>query len=229
MDVERLRQRVGEIRDRIHRAGGVGVQLVAVTKTWGADAMIGAHEVGCDGVGENYAQELIRKIALVPPSQRLPVHFIGQMQTNKVKLLIDTVDVWQSVDRASLVDELIKRSRLCAKTTPTSIMLQVNTTGESTKAGCDPADVPTLLTRAVEGGLLVSGLMTIGPTNGEVDLTRRAFRLLGELADAHGLVERSMGMSGDFEIGVELGATLVRVGTALFGERPSGLTPNEIK
>ncbi|MHB1129584.1 MAG: YggS family pyridoxal phosphate-dependent enzyme [Ilumatobacteraceae bacterium] len=229
MDVERLRQRVGEIRDRIHRAGGVGVQLVAVTKTWGAEAMIGAHEVGCDGVGENYAQELIRKIALVPPSRRLPVHFIGQMQTNKVKLLIDIVDVWQSVDRASLVDELIKRSRLRAKTTPTSIMLQVNTTGESTKAGCDPADVPILLARAVEGGLLVSGLMTIGPTNGEVGLTRRAFRLLGELADAHGLVERSMGMSGDFEIGVELGATLVRVGTALFGERPSGLTPNEIK
>lgn len=229
MDVELLRQRASEIRDRIRRLGGVGVQLIAVTKTWGAEAMIGAHEVGCDGVGENYAQELIHKVALVPPSQRLPVHFIGQMQTNKVKMLIDIVDVWQSVDRASLVDELIKRSRLRVKPEPASIMLQVNTTGESTKAGCDPADVSTLLARAVEGGLLVSGLMTIGPTSGEVDLTRRAFRLLGELADAHGLVERSMGMSGDFEIAVELGATLVRVGTALFGERPSRLMPNEIK
>lgn len=229
MDVELLRQRASEIRDRIRRLGGVGVQLIAVTKTWGAEAMIGAHEVGCDGVGENYAQELIHKVALVPPSQRLPVHFIGQMQTNKVKMLIDIVDVWQSVDRASLVDELIKRSRLRVKPEPASIMLQVNTTGESTKAGCDPADVSTLLARAVEGGLLVSGLMTIGPTSGEVDLTRRAFRLLGELADAHGLVQRSMGMSGDFEIAVELGATLVRVGTALFGERPSRLMPNEIK
>lgn len=229
MDVELLRQRVGEIRDRIHRAGGVDVQLIAVTKAWGADALIGAHEVGCDGVGENYAQELIDKIALVPPAQRLPIHFIGQLQKNKVRSLIDIVDVWQSVDRASLVDELIKRSCASVRSTSSCIMLQVNTTGEPAKAGCGPADVSALLARALEGGLQVCGLMTVGPTSGEVGRTRQAFRLLGELADAHGLVERSMGMSGDFEIAVEHGATLVRLGTVLFGERPSRLTSDEIK
>lgn len=229
MDVELLRQRVGEVRDRILRAGGVDVQIIAVTKAWGADAMIGAQLVGCDGVGENYAQELIHKIALVPPSQRLPIHFIGQVQTNKVKSLIDIVDVWQSVDRVSVVDELIKRSRSRVRANAASIMLQVNTTGERTKAGCDPADVSTLLARALEGGLRVCGLMTIGPTSGEVGPTRRSFRLLAELADAHGLAERSMGMSGDLEIAVEQGATSIRVGTALFGERPSRPTADGIK
>jgi hypothetical protein len=220
---------VGEIRDRIHRAGGVDVKIIAVTKTWGAEAMIGAHTVGCDGVGENYAQELIRKVALVPLSLRLPIHFIGQVQTNKVKSLINIVDVWQSVDRISVVDELVKRSGVRVKPNATRIMLEVNTTGELTKGGCDPAEVSTLLACAREGGLEVCGLMTVGPTNGDVDLTRRAFRLLAELADDHELAERSMGMSGDFEIAVEQGATLVRVGTALFGQRPSGLTANEIK
>ena len=229
MDVELLRQRVGEIRDRIRRAGGVGVQLIAVTKTWGAEAIIGAHVVGCDGVGENYAQELIHKVALVPPSQRLPVHFIGQMQTNKVKSLIDIVDVWQSVDRTSLVDELIKRSRFRTNAQSASIMLQVNTTGESTKAGCEPGAVSRLLVRARDGGLQVRGLMTIGPTSGEVHHTRQAFQLLSHLADEHELAERSMGMSSDFEIAVEQGATSVRIGTALFGERPSQPSPNEIK
>lgn len=229
MDVELVRQRFDKIRARILLAGGEGVQIIAVTKTWGPDAMIAAHLVGCDGVGENYAKELLQKVALVPPSQRLPVHFIGQMQTNKVKLLIDTVNVWQSVDRISLMDELTKRSQSRVKAEAPVIMLQVNTTGEPSKAGCNPAEVPHLLTRAREDGLLVKGLMTIGPTNGEVDRTRRAFRLLGEIADEHGIRERSMGMSGDFEIAVELGATLVRVGTALFGERPSRPALNEIK
>lgn len=214
MDVDQLRNRFGEIRRRIDQLGGTGVQIVAVTKTWGADAMIGAHEIGCDGVGENYAQELVHKLELVEPSQRLPIHFIGRIQTNKVKVLIDKVNVWQSVDRASVVDELIKRSVQAA------IMLQVNSTDEPSKAGCDPTEVPKLLARARAGGLTVSGLMTIGPTSGDEDHTRRAFGLLSDLADELGLPEKSMGMSGDFEIAVEQGATLVRVGTALFGQRP---------
>ncbi|MEO5975044.1 MAG: YggS family pyridoxal phosphate-dependent enzyme [Ilumatobacteraceae bacterium] len=221
MDVDQIRLRADEIRERIRVRGGVGVQLVAVTKSFGSDAMIAAHRAGCDGVGENYAQELLQKVALVDPMQLLPIHFIGQIQRNKVKALVDIVDVWQSVDRDSLVDELIKRSALRVKAHVVSIMLQVNTTGESTKAGCDPAEVPALLSRARAGGLRVSGLMTIGPTSGDANETRRAFGLLRNLADESGLPERSMGMSGDFEIAVEQGATLVRVGTALFGQRPS--------
>ncbi|MEO8362948.1 MAG: YggS family pyridoxal phosphate-dependent enzyme [Ilumatobacteraceae bacterium] len=216
MDVKQLRSRFDDIRRRIDRLGGTGVQIVAVTKTWGPDAMIGAHEVGCDGVGENYAQELLHKLEQVATDQRLPVHFIGRIQTNKVKALIDKVDVWQSVDRAQVVDELIKRSDKPG----TPIMLQVNTTDESSKAGCDPGEVQKLLARARRGGLVVNGLMTIGPTSGEGERTRHAFALLSKLADEFGLPEKSMGMSEDFEIAVEQGATLVRVGTALFGQRP---------
>lgn len=221
MDADKIRQRVGEIRERIRVLGGVDVQLVAVTKSLGADAMIAAYDLGCDGVGENYAQELIEKVALVAPTQRLPLHFIGQIQRNKVKALMDIVDVWQSVDRSKVVDELIRRSSLRVKAQLPSLMLQVNTTGESTKAGCEPKEVGKLLTQARLGGLHVTGLMTIGPTNGNADLTRRAFGLLRDIADESGLPERSMGMSGDFEIAIEQGATLVRVGTALFGQRPS--------
>lgn len=221
MDADQIRQRVGEIRKRIRALGGVDVQLIAVTKSWGADAMSAAYEAGCDGVGENYAQELIQKVTLVDSTQRLPVHFIGQIQRNKLKALVDFVDVWQSVDRSTIVDELVRRSPLRAKPQMPSIMLQVNTTGESTKAGCEPTEVPKLLTRARLGGLQVTGLMTIGPTNGNADLTRRAFGLLRDLADESGLPERSMGMSGDFEIAIEQGATLVRLGTVLFGQRPS--------
>lgn len=229
MDADEVRQRVGETRERIRVLGGIDVQLVAVTKSWGAEAMSAAYEAGCDGVGENYAQELIRKVNLVAPTQRLPVHFIGQIQRNKLKSLMDIVDVWQSVDRDTIVDELIRRSTLRVKAQLPSIMLQVNTTGELTKAGCEPTEVPKLLTRARSGGLQVVGLMTIGPTNGNADHTRRAFGLLRDLADESGLPERSMGMSGDFEIAIEQGATLVRVGTALFGQRPSRLSPDEIK
>ena len=229
MNRELLHRRVAEVRVRIQRAGGVGVQLIAVTKTWGADAMLGAYDTGCDGLGENYAQELIHKIAFVAPARRLPVHFIGHLQKNKVKLLIDIVDVWQSIDRASIVDELIKQYRASAKTPAPIIMVQVNTTGEPSKSGCDQADVSTLLARAQAGGLRVCGLMTIGPTSGEIVEVRRAFKLLGELADFHGLVERSMGMTADFELAVELGATSVRLGSALFGERPSQPMADEIK
>lgn len=221
MDGKQLRSRFDDIRRRIDRLGGTGVQIVAVTKTWGPDAMIGAHEVGCDGVGENYAQELLHKLEQVAPDQRLPVHFIGRIQTNKVKALIDKVDVWQSVDRAQVVDELIKRSDNAGSPSGgAAIMLQVNTTGESSKAGCDPSEVQKLLTRARGGGLTVNGLMTIGPTSGDDARTRHAFALLSDLADEFGLPEKSMGMSEDFEIAVEQGATLVRVGTALFGQRP---------
>ncbi len=221
MDADQIRLRVGEIRERIRVLGGVDVQLVAVTKSWGAQAMVAAYHAGCDGVGENYSQELVHKVALVDPTLRLPIHFIGQIQRNKVKALIDIVDVWQSVDRAAVVDELILRSSASVRDKSSSLMLQVNTTGERSKAGCDPSEVEGLLNRARAGGLQVTGLMTIGPTSGEADQTRRAFGRLRELADEWGLPERSMGMSGDFEIAIEQGATLVRVGTALFGQRPS--------
>jgi len=217
LDIGKLRDRLGLIRERVTRGGGTDVKIVAVTKTWGAEALIAAHEVGCDGVGENYAQELLAKIVDVKAEHRLPVHFIGQLQTNKVRQLLDVVDVWESVDRASLVDELVKR--YVGRPKSPMVLLQVNTTSEPDKGGCKPAEIGALIERALGGSLDVRGLMTVGPTSGDVAATGAAFRALAEWADRYGLHEKSMGMTGDYEIAVEMGATSLRLGTALFGSR----------
>ena len=205
--------RLASVRERIARAGGTSVSVIAVTKTFDHDAWIAAHAAGCDGIGENYAQELVAKHA--QGASALPVHFIGHVQTNKVRSLIDIVDVWQTVDRASVIDEIAKRA---TGRTP-RVFLQVNTSGEDSKSGCTPGELDALVERCRERGLVLDGLMTIGPTSGEAQPTRAAFRLLRRLVDDHGLAQCSMGMSGDIEIAVEEGSTMVRVGSALFGPR----------
>ena len=215
--------RVAELRDRITRAGGIGVAIVAVTKTFGIDAWSDAKFAGCEAVGENYAQELIAKSQQVDPAKRLPVHFIGQLQTNKIKSLFDIVDVWQSVDRASVVTELVKRQMTRTSAGRCEILVQVNTTSEMDKGGCDPTDVETLVRQARQGGLDVTGLMTVGPTDMDPFKTRAAFGLLKRMADDLGVEQLSMGMTADVEIAVEEGSTLVRVGTALFGQRPHSI------
>jgi hypothetical protein len=215
--------RVTELRDRISRAGGIGVGIVAVTKTFGIDAWSDAKFAGCDAIGENYAQELIAKSQQVDRAERLPVHFIGQLQTNKIKSLFDIVDVWQSVDRASVVTELVKRQMTRTSAGRCEILVQVNTTSEIDKGGCDPTEVETLVHQARQGGLDVTGLMTVGPTDMDSGKTRAAFRLLKQMALDLGVEQLSMGMTADVEIAVEEGSTLVRVGTALFGERPHSI------
>jgi pyridoxal phosphate enzyme (YggS family) len=212
--------RVAELRARILRAGGVGVGIVAVTKTFGIDAWSDAKYAGCEAVGENYAQELIAKSQQVDRAERLPVHFIGQLQTNKIKSLFDIVDVWQSVDRASVVTELVKRQMARTSAGRCEILVQVNTTSEMDKGGCDPTEVETLVYQARQGGLDVAGLMTVGPTDMDPMKTRAAFGLLKRMAADLGVEQLSMGMTADVEIAVEEGSTLVRVGTALFGQRP---------
>ena len=215
--------RVAELRDRITRAGGIGVAIVAVTKTFGIDAWSDAKFAGCEAVGENYAQELIAKSQQVDPVKRLPVHFIGQLQTNKIKSLFDIVDVWQSVDRASVVTELVKRQMARTSAGRCEILVQVNTTSEMDKGGCDPTEVETLVEQARKGGLDVTGLMTVGPTDMDSGKTRAAFRLLKQMASDLGVEQLSMGMTADVEIAVEEGSTMVRVGTALFGQRPHSI------
>jgi pyridoxal phosphate enzyme (YggS family) len=212
--------RVAELRDRIARAGGVGVGVVAVTKTFGIDAWSDAKFAGCDAVGENYAQELIAKSLQIDRVDRLPVHFIGQLQSNKIKSLFEIVDVWQSVDRASVITELVKRHAGRTTNGQCEMLLQVNTTSEIDKGGCDPAEAKSLVNLARQGGLDVTGLMTVGPTDMDPLKTRAAFRLLKQMAADLGVEKLSMGMTADVEIAVEEGSTLVRVGTALFGQRP---------
>lgn len=221
-NLEALTERVSAIRARILNAGGKNVKLIAVTKTFDATAITSAFTTGCDAVGENYAQELIAKLDQVPKDQRLPVHFIGRLQSNKIRSLLNCVDVWQSVDRLSLVDEIAKRclTRNQVKLiNPVQIMLQVNSTNEPDKGGCQPSDVEALLTRARSLGLDVIGLMTVGPTESDMTATRNAFRLVGKIAKDLGLKELSMGMTSDLEIAVEEGSTAVRIGSGLFGTR----------
>lgn len=189
------------------------VVLCAVTKGFGADAVTLAHRLGCDAVGENYAQETVAKIGETG-SAHPPVHFIGRLQTNKVKALAAVVDVWQSVDRPALVDEIAKRAP------GAKVFIQVNATGEPDKGGCAVSDTAALVERARAAGLSVLGLMTVGPTTPDPQRTRETFAAVRRLADELGLEGCSMGMSGDVDIALAEGTTLVRVGTALFGERP---------
>ena len=204
---------VADVRARIAAAGGAErVRLLAVTKGFGADAVDAALRAGVTDIAESYAQELLAKRPDVT-EPGATWHFIGRLQTNKVRQLVDVVDVWHTVDRATLGDELAKRAP------GAQVLLQVNVSDEPQKGGCGPHEVPALVNRLRKGGLDVLGLMAIGAT-GEAEAARPGFRLLSRLADDLGLVERSMGMSGDLEVAVEEGSTMVRIGRALFGERP---------
>jgi pyridoxal phosphate enzyme (YggS family) len=219
IDPAEVAMRLAEARRRIVAAGGAvsgprAVRVVAVTKTFGPDAVRAALASGCDAVGENYAQELVAKMAAFGPQEPRPeVHFIGRLQSNKVRSLVPVVDVWQSVDRASVVHEIARRAP------GARILLQVNATGETGKGGCAPADVGALVATATTSGLHVIGLMTVGPTDGDPGATREAFSTTRGLCDDLGLEVCSMGMTHDLDIAVEEGATMVRLGTALFGTR----------
>jgi uncharacterized pyridoxal phosphate-containing UPF0001 family protein len=152
--------------------------------------------------------------APVASAEGLAVHFIGQLQSNKVRLLAGLVDVWETVDRPRLVAELARRSP------GARVLVQVDTTGEPGKGGCPLADVPELVVAAGAAGLVVEGLMTVGPTEGGPEAARPGFRAVRRLVDELGLTTCSMGMSADLDVAVEEGTTEVRVGTALFGARP---------
>jgi pyridoxal phosphate enzyme (YggS family) len=205
---------VAAVRRRIAAAGGdpAAIRLVAVTKGQPVDAVRAALAAGVADVGENYAQELVAK-AEAGGVDGARWHFIGRLQRNKVRLVAPFVALWQSVDRLSLAAEIADRAPGAA------VLLQVDVTGEEQKGGCRPAFLPALLEGSRDLGLDVRGLMAVGPA-GPPEAARPGFRLLRDLADRHGLEERSMGMSGDLAVAVAEGATMVRIGTALFGERP---------
>lgn len=189
-----------------------------MTKTFGLEAVLAARAAGLRAIGENYAQEVVAKLGAARAAGTLgvDVHFIGQLQTNKVRSLVGLVDVVESVDRPSLVDELAKRM-------PGSrILVQVDTTDEPGKGGCALTDVPGLVERAAQRGLDVIGLMSVGPTDGDAEAARPGFRAVRALVDRLGLRVCSMGMTADLEVAVGEGATEVRVGSALFGVRSTG-------
>jgi PLP dependent protein len=216
---ELVAERLHVVRERIARAGGVGVRVLPVTKTFPVEACWAAHRAGCTAVGENYAQEVVAKLG----AGGLPfdVHFIGQLQSNKIRALAPLVAVYETVDRASVVAELAKRAP------GARVLLQVSTTPESGKGGCLVPDVPRLLEVALAAGLTVEGLMTVGPTRGGAEAARPGFRKVRALLEHLGLSTLSMGMTDDLEVAVQEGSTQVRVGSALFGERPPASAPVE--
>lgn len=219
VEPDEFARRLSVIHARIAGAGAdpSTVTVVAVTKGFGPEAVALAARGGCTAVGESYAQELAAKLPLVAADPTVPaveVHFIGRLQSNKVGLLAPHVHVWQSVDRASLVDAIARRAP------GANVLVQVNVGDEPQKGGCAPADVHLLVASARDAGLSVAGLMAVGRT-GPPDEARPGFALLSRLADAEGLAVRSMGMTDDLEVAVQEGSTMVRVGSALFGSRPT--------
>ena len=210
-DAASVAESLQRVRDRIAAAGGdESVAVLAVTKGFDAEAIEAALAAGCTAIGENYAQELLAKRAALAAAE---VHFIGRLQSNKVRSLAGVVQVYESVDRLSVIHELARRDP------GARILVQVNATGETGKGGCAPDDTASLVGHAIDSGLDVRGLMTVGPTFGPPSDARPAFRTVRALADRLGLVECSMGMTADLEVAVEEGSTEVRVGTALFGPR----------
>lgn len=211
-----LPARVDAVRDRIEAAGGDpdAVTIVAVTKGFGTEVAVAAAAAGLVDLGENYAQELLGKADAVDPASTR-WHFIGQIQRNKVRKLAPVVSLWQTIDREEVGVEVARRQP------GARVLVQVNTTAEPQKAGCAPEHTGALVSSLADTGLEVRGLMTIGP-QGPGEGARPAFRMLRRLADDLGLPERSMGMSGDLEVAVAEGSTMVRVGNALFGARPTG-------
>ncbi len=201
-----VRRRIAELTDR-------KVTLVAVTKGHPPEVAAAALAAGCTDLGESYAQELVPKAELLAVAEVPPRwHFIGRLQSNKVRTLAPVVHMWHTIDRASVAAEVAKRAPGAA------VLVQLDLAGLPGRGGCDPAAVPDLVRRCVDLGLEVRGLMGVG-VPGPPEDSRPGFRLLDRMATELGIEERSMGMSGDMDVAVEEGSTIVRVGTALVGPR----------
>ena len=189
--------------------------LIAVSKTKTRDEITPLIAAGQRDFGENRVQEAQSKWPdLVAAHPGIRLHLIGQLQSNKAEEAVTLFDVIHSVDRSSLITALAKAQDKAGRTP--DCFLQVNIGDEDQKGGCAVADIPALLAESRNVGVTIVGLMAVPPADLE---PAPYFALLAKLARDHGLGQLSMGMSGDFETAVKLGATHIRVGTALFGER----------
>jgi pyridoxal phosphate enzyme (YggS family) len=205
--------RLADVRVRVEQAGGDpgSVRIVAVTKGFAADTVEAAFTAGLGDVGENYAQELVAKAAATAAPVRW--HFLGPVQRNKVKRLAPLVSAWHGVDRAAAVDAV------AAASPGVEVLVQVNLTGDNGRPGCQPDEVDVLVAHCRQRPISLTGLMAVGP-EGDLDRARACFAWLARRAHQLGLRELSMGMSDDFEVAVEEGATTLRLGRVLFGPRP---------
>jgi len=219
-----LRERIEEVEERIRsaceRAGRrrEEVTLLAVTKVFPASAICEAYALGLREFGENYVQEFEGKSAAVAGLEGARFHLIGHLQSNKTKAAAGLFDVIQTVDSARLARRLSEAPERRAN--PIEVLIEVKLSQEQAKSGAGPEELPALIDaiRACPR-LRLTGLMTMPPWSDDPEPSRPYFRRLRELAMQFGLLGLSMGMSHDLEVAIEEGATLVRVGTALFGRR----------
>jgi len=214
-NLERVRERVARAAERAGRRAE-DVLLVGVSKTVDVARIRAAIAAGLGALGENRVQEARDKITEL--GRTVQWHLVGHLQTNKVRDALELFDVIHSVDRIDLARELDRRAR--AKGRTIDAFVQVNVGGELSKGGWPPEAVETAVGAiSALSGLKLRGLMTIPPAVERTEDARAWFRTLRKLAERHGLPELSMGMSADFEVAIEEGATMVRVGTAVFGPR----------
>jgi pyridoxal phosphate enzyme (YggS family) len=220
--LERIRERIDRATERSGRAPG-SVRLLAVTKGLASSVVREAMPLGLHEFGESRVQESDAKILEVGPGPRW--HLVGHLQRNKAKRAVSLFDEIHSLDGEDLVDEVGRRAAAEGKRIVGYV--EVNTSGDPGKHGVPPEEAMPLLTRIRhEKAISTAGLMTIGPLEGGPDGARASFRMLARLRDeavAAGLLPSgaglSMGMSDDFEIAIEEGATIVRIGSAIFGPR----------
>ena len=197
------------------------VILVAVTKTWPADVILEAIAAGAADLGENRAQEFKEKVTLL--GNRARWHFVGHLQTNKVRHVVGACELIHSVDRPGLAESI--GNRATAAGAEQDVLIEVNVAGDPNKHGVEPARAVALALEVQElEGVRVRGLMTIPPYAEDPELSRPHYKDLAALsvqlvAELPGAEALSMGMSQDFEVAIEEGATIVRVGTAIFGSR----------
>ncbi|HVV36842.1 MAG TPA: YggS family pyridoxal phosphate enzyme [Acidimicrobiales bacterium] len=207
-------ENLAALRDRIARAGGDpgAVTVVAVTKQQRDDAVVEALAAGLFDIGENRADALAEK-AQRADDPRVRWHFLGQIQRNKIGKVARYVALWQSVDRPQLGPAIARHAPGAA------VLVEVNLTDDPNRGGTSLAAVPALVRDLQADGLVVRGLMAVGPHGGP-DAARPGFTAVVHCADELGLPVRSLGMSDDIDVAVACGSTMVRVGTALFGARP---------
>ena len=214
--IEKAAQRSGRKRSDI--------KLLGVSKQVDSDRIKQAIKCGHFNFGENYVQEFISKYETLSEYKDIDWHFIGHLQKNKVKYIIDKVSLIQSVDTISLAEEINKRAEKLGL--QITILIEINLGEESSKSGIEISELDSFLEQIFAfDNLKISGLMALPPFCENAEDSRRYFIKLRELRDRfnssyNNLNELSMGMSSDYEIAIEEGATIVRVGTAIFGERP---------
>ncbi|MBV8073412.1 MAG: YggS family pyridoxal phosphate-dependent enzyme [Acidobacteriaceae bacterium] len=229
--MDRLRVVEQRITSAAERSGRprAGITLVAVSKKFSAERIEEAYSAGIRAFGENYVQEFAEKRPQLNNLTGARFHFIGHLQTNKARQCCRLFDVIQTVDSVRLLEKLEQVAK--QENITVEVLLEMKLSGEESKTGAAPEEIPELLAAGKEcEHVRVQGLMTMPPWSEDSEQSRPYFRRLASLARQYRLPQLSMGMSNDFEAAIEEGATIIRVGTALFGPRPkpqpaAGLAP----